>query len=645
MNTPGYTGGGGGGFGGGKGGGAYPREPREMRLDARGWTSQKLDVGVAIAVFRTWKDRAMMFLSRDRPDVRRLLAWAETQSQETLRNGLAAQAAALNVHDLAGVEYALHDGIKMTLQDTLLGRARGCIEQGCELWRVLCAEWSGTAPQLQAAKARGYTTPATCKTVGELWSRLPAWERLGEEVELSGCTIAPWLAIVALDTLLPTQLRDTLVSCASQGSQLATYAQRLAWVKMQMEHSRGISQAAGYAPHGKDAAGDVNMYSVDEPAGLASDPIASMSWAMAESVQAGDWDLAAQLQDTIYALKGSKGGGRKGLGKGKPGKGGAAPAAAGKGAHTFDGVCNHCGHYGHRLSECRKRDAEVAAGKTGGKKGKAGGKGGPTGGKGPAAATGTLAEVGADDDHWAGDLLDGAIAGAAAEFDEWDFAHAAVCSLRANPATPDACRRSCGRPDLPRKGRLAVAAPRASYATMPGGASASTRLAQPISGSIAEETFSGQTAGASASTRLAQQYKTLSAIIATPISVQEQLRGAQPPHGRRRGAPGSSVGRQRRPSHRGRRRLRGRPLRDAPWLVSRRHGPQRMVTRGPGLPRGQWNGHQEPRPGDRQVRHGRGRPMLHPVPGRRGGAAIAQRCPPDFGRQPRGAWPRQRPSG
>jgi hypothetical protein len=78
-----------------------------------------------------------------------------------------------------------------------------------------------------------------------------------------------------------------------------------------------------------------------------------------------------------------------------------------------------------------------------------------------------------------------------------------------------------GRRHLPREGPSAVAAPRASYETMPGktaGASASTRLAQPFSGSIAEETFSGKTAAASASRRLAQQYKTLSAIIAAPFS-------------------------------------------------------------------------------------------------------------------------------
>ncbi len=99
----------------------------------------------------------------------------------------------------------------------------------------------------------------------------------------------------------------------------------------------------------------------------------------------------------------------------------------------------------------------------GGSKGKAGGKGGPTGGKGPAAGAGTLAEVGAEDDHWAGDMLGGAIAGAAAEFDEWDFAHAAVCSLRADTET---------------------------FSGKTAGASASTRLAQPFSGRT-YKTFAG----------------------------------------------------------------------------------------------------------------------------------------------------------
>ena len=195
-----------------------------------------------------------------------------------MRDGLAAQAASLGVDDLAGVEYALHDGIKLTVMDTLLGRARNCVEEGCELWRVLCAEWSGAAPQLQHAKARRYQDPPTCKSVAELWTKLPAWERLGEEVALSGLAVPQWMAMCALEQLLPAGLRDALVARASCGTELTTFATRLAWVKVQMEHARGLQQATAFAPNrGKDPSGDVNMYSVDGPPGI--DAIGGMTWA------------------------------------------------------------------------------------------------------------------------------------------------------------------------------------------------------------------------------------------------------------------------------------------------------------------------------------------------------------------------------
>ncbi len=400
-----------------------------MRLDARGWGSSqpKLDIGVKNDTFQIWKDRAMMFLTRERPDVRRLLTWAETcTNKETLHAGLAAQAAQLGITDLANIEYALHDGIKMTIMDTLLGRARICDEHGCEFWRMLCAEWSGAAPQLRMAKATRFQQPPTCKSMQELWTKLPAWERLGEEVATSGFVVPPWIQSVALDSLLPTQLADALRSRASHGDELAEFPARLAWVKVQREHARGVAQASTYSGHGKDASGDVNMYSVDAP-DEANDPVEAMTWALAEASHAGQWELAETLTCSISALKGNKGGFRKGFGKGKSGgKGAASPAAAAKGGGTgaeFQGLCNHCGNWGHRLAECRKLSQEL--GKKGGSKGKAGGKGGPKGGKGP--LVDPLLEVTADDD-WAGEL--GADA-AAAELDEWCF-DSAICSLAAN---------------------------------------------------------------------------------------------------------------------------------------------------------------------------------------------------------------------
>ena len=113
-------------------------------------------------------------------------------------------------------------------------------------------------------RARRYQEPSRCKDVTELWSRLPAWERLGEEVKLAGLDLPEWLRSAALEKLLPAQLLATLVA----RPELATYSARVAWVKTQMEHARGLAQATAYGPGtGKDASGDVYMNSLETPPG------------------------------------------------------------------------------------------------------------------------------------------------------------------------------------------------------------------------------------------------------------------------------------------------------------------------------------------------------------------------------------------
>jgi hypothetical protein len=387
-----------------------------------------------------------MFLSKERPDVRALLAWAETQSKDDLEANLGQNAGRLGVNDLEAAEYAIHDGIKAIVVDGLLGRARNCAGRGCELWRSLVAEWSGDAPQLRDAKARRCLDPPRCKDITELWARLPAWERLGEEVETSGFVLPEWMRRSALEKLLPTQLLNTLIA----RSELKEYSVRLAWVKTQMEHSRGVAQAAAYGPGtGKDASGDVYMNSV-EAAAAPAEHAEVLAWALAEAVQQGDWAQQEALQTALLALKGSKGGARKGLGKGKPG---GKDKAAAAGPQKFDGICNHCHIWGHRRSECRRLDAELAkAG--GGKAAKGAGKGakgGPKGGKGPPADP--LLECAGDDD-WAAALG----AGDGDYADEWSFDNA-IASLAPwtqapghnceNPRIPPHAGQNCENPGIP----------------------------------------------------------------------------------------------------------------------------------------------------------------------------------------------------
>jgi len=150
----------------------------------------------------------------------------------------------------------------------LLGRARCCEDRGALLWRNLCAEWSGSTPQYRHAKARQYQDPARAKDVAALWTALPAWERLGEEVRTLNFEMPDWVRTAALEKLVPAELLRVLIS----RPELSSFSDKLAWVKAQMEHARGSAQAMAMAKGGagaRDAAGDVLMCA------LATDPEAA----------------------------------------------------------------------------------------------------------------------------------------------------------------------------------------------------------------------------------------------------------------------------------------------------------------------------------------------------------------------------------
>jgi hypothetical protein len=351
--------------------GSREREPREFRIDSRGWHSKVLEAGVSPDTFQIWHERALAHLCQGRQDVRRLLVWAETKAVMDLETEMHVKARELGMSDLAQVDFTLHNAISLTLHDSLLGRARGCDERGLLLWRNLCAEWAGSAPQYRLAKAKLFQDPARAKDMAALWTALPAWVRLGEEVSSAGFGLEDWVKSAALEKLLPLELLRIMIA----RPELDSYGTRLTWVRSQMEHSRGSAQmlALTGGGRGKDAAGDTIMGAL-----LKAEP----EYTFAEQV-------AFAVEGQLAALSKGKGKGKSGKGgtaapwssgavaSGSGGKGGKGGGGKGGGGKGFAGLCYHCGEAGHRKIECRKLDAEMngrrAAGKGGGSKG---GKGG-----------------------------------------------------------------------------------------------------------------------------------------------------------------------------------------------------------------------------------------------------------------------------
>jgi hypothetical protein len=364
------------------------------RVVHKNWGNHKLlDLDVNPDGFIAWRERALGFLTTDRPDVRRLLVWAERQTGPITENDEARGAReAFMMEDVDRVSYVVFEAVKSIMTDALLARARACGEgRGLELWRRLHSEWRGSAPQVIAAKARRYQDPARCHDMKKLWEALPVWEQLGNEVMMAGYPVPDWVKAQALDKLIPQDLLNTVVS----RPELSDYVPKMKWVKAQMEHARGATLASQVSNKGgkdMEVGAVLRQEDGDISEATSSDSVVwSLQSELGRRSAAGDWDAVHALTGALFALgkgKGKvKGGGKGGLGKstskgnfGGYGKGfeanGYGTKGKGKGADggkgenkSFDGYCNYCWKYGHRKSECRMLDAEMA------KKGKGKGKG------------------------------------------------------------------------------------------------------------------------------------------------------------------------------------------------------------------------------------------------------------------------------
>ena len=120
---------------------SMPTTIARYSVSLRDWGGhKKLDLTTDPGSYVTWRDRALTFLARERPDVLGLLEKAERREAVITLEAEQSMASEAGVTDPIYMSYVLFGAIKHILTDGLLNRARAAGEgRGFELWRLLLA--------------------------------------------------------------------------------------------------------------------------------------------------------------------------------------------------------------------------------------------------------------------------------------------------------------------------------------------------------------------------------------------------------------------------------------------------------------------------------------------------------------------------
>ena len=191
------------------------------------------------------------------------------------------------------------------------------------MWWRLTQEWQCLPGQrLQGLVGRVFN-PGQVKNIMEVTVAVERWEAWTKEYEESTGTKVPKVAkVFAIKQVMPAELQHEMQRLSSQ---IQTYKQARACI-MDQVLTRRETKSGGPVPMELDSLQKprVNGEHVDE---------------MGSTLQHSSVFGAEQFDDTAELNALRKGG--------------------------FPGKCHHCGQFGHRISECGKKDEEVA--KKGGK--------------------------------------------------------------------------------------------------------------------------------------------------------------------------------------------------------------------------------------------------------------------------------------
>ena len=324
--------------GGGEGAGGRGREDRRPLMSSRRGFEKVPAYSGKPKDFDDWRFKLEVFLGMEHGFLE-FLQWAEEQAVNVDDDDMMTwQEDHLDI-DAAWINRQLYNVLAMNLKEPVLSLVKNLSAEtetnGANAWRKVANYFAGTSVQRIQGLAQRVYSPARCKNVKDVPAVVEQWERHVREFEKAEkVQHGEQTRIHGLRQLVPEELSRNIQAMAHT---MRTYREVKSYVLEQV-----ASRRDAYFPKSSTSAenGAAPMDIGHVGTGWETDDWGYSS--CQECTTAEGVPASGTYGDESLNLmgKGMKG---KGYGKGQP----------------FQGTCNHCGEWGHRLRECPSKDAEM----------------------------------------------------------------------------------------------------------------------------------------------------------------------------------------------------------------------------------------------------------------------------------------------
>ena len=326
--------------GGDGGGGGRAREDRRPPMSTRRGFEKVPAYSGKPEELDDWRFKLEVFLGMEEGFLD-FLQWAEEQAVDVDDDDMMSLQEDHPGVDIAWINRQVYNVLAMNLKEPVLSLVKNLSAatdtNGANAWRKVANYFAGTSVQRIQGLAQRVYSPARCKNTKDVPAVVEQWERHVREFEKAEkVQHGEQTRIHGLSQLVPEELSRNIQSMAHT---MRTYREVKSYVLEQV-----ASRRDAFFPKGATSAenGAVPMDIGHVGTGWETD----------------DWGYPTCPECTT--AEGVPAGGTSGdeslnlMGKGMKGKG----YGEGKG-QPFQGTCNHCGEWGHRLRECPSKDAEM----------------------------------------------------------------------------------------------------------------------------------------------------------------------------------------------------------------------------------------------------------------------------------------------